>query len=42
MRKILVFVLFAVLFVTLAGCTPAANVNPNDKANVEIQFTTPV
>jgi len=41
MRKILVFVLFAVLFVTLAGCTPATNANPNDKANTEIQFTTP-
>ena len=41
MKKILVFVLCAVLLATLAGCAPATNVNPNDKANTEIQFTTP-
>jgi len=41
MKKILVFVLCAVLLVTLAGCAPGTNVNPDDKANTEIQFTTP-
>jgi hypothetical protein len=41
MKKILVFVLCAVLLVTLAGCTPGTNVDLNDKPNSEIQFTTP-
>ena len=41
MKKILVFVLFAVLLVTLVGCAPGTNVDLNDKPNSEIQFTTP-
>jgi len=41
MKKILVFVLLAVLLVTLAGCAPGTNVDINDKPNTEIQFTMP-
>jgi hypothetical protein len=41
MKKILVFVLCAVLLATLAGCAPGTNVDLNDKPNTEIQFTTP-
>jgi hypothetical protein len=41
MKKILVFVLFAVLLVALIGCAPGTNVDINDKSNTEIQFTTP-
>jgi hypothetical protein len=41
MKKILVFVLFAVLFVTLAGCAPGTNVDFSDGPNSEMQFTTP-
>lgn len=41
MKKISVFVVIAVLLVTLAGCAPGTNVNLNDKPNAEIQFTTP-
>ena len=40
MKKILVFVLFAVLFVTLTGCAPGSQVEL-DKTNKEIQFTMP-
>ena len=40
MKKILVFVLFAVLLVTLAGCAPGSNVSL-DKPDSEIQLTTP-
>ena len=47
MKKVLVFVLFAILVVALTGCTvgkdgkPSKDVNLNDKSNSEIQFTTP-
>ena len=40
MKKIFVFVLFAVLLVTLIGCAPGDKVNL-DKPDTEIQFTTP-
>ena len=32
MKKILVFVLFAVLIVALVGCAPGSNANLNDQA----------
>ena len=46
MKKILVFVLFAVLLVTLAACAPTATAAPAAKVELgkpdtEIQFTTP-
>ena len=41
MKKILVFVLFAVLLTALVGCAPGTNVDLNDEPNSEIQFTTP-
>ena len=47
MKKLPIFVLIAVLLVTLVGCTvgkdgkPSKDVNLNDKSNSEIQFTTP-
>jgi hypothetical protein len=41
MKKILVFVLFAVLIAALAGCAPGTRVDLNDAPNSEIQFTTP-
>jgi hypothetical protein len=40
MKKILVFVLFAVLVATAAGCAPGTNVDL-DAPDAEIQFTTP-
>jgi hypothetical protein len=40
MKKILVFVLFAVLPVTLAACAPNSKVTLN-KPDTEIQFTPP-
>jgi hypothetical protein len=40
MKKILVFVLFAVLLVTLVACAPGSSVKL-DKPNTEIQFTMP-
>src|SRR3989304_1531669 len=40
MKKILVYVLFAVLFVTLASCAPGTTGNL-EKPDTEIQFTTP-
>jgi len=41
MKKILVFVLFAVLLAALSGCAPGTNVDLNDEPNSEIHFTTP-
>jgi PBP1b-binding outer membrane lipoprotein LpoB len=41
MKKILVFVLFAVLIVVLVGCVPGSNANLDSQSNAEIQFTTP-
>ena len=41
MKKILVFVLTAMLLVTLAACAPGTNVDLEDDSNSEIQFTTP-
>ena len=41
MKKILVFVLFAIVLVTLGACAPGTNVDINDKSNTQIQFTTP-
>jgi hypothetical protein len=41
MKKILVFVLFAVLIVALVGCAPGSTANLDSKTNTEIQFTTP-
>ena len=40
MKKILIFVLFAVLLVTLAACAPGSKVTLN-KPDTEIQFTPP-
>lgn len=40
MKKILVFVLSAILLVTLAGCTAGTEINL-DKSDSEIQFTLP-
>ncbi len=40
MKKILVFVLFAVLLVTLAACAPGSKVELS-KPNTEIQFNAP-
>jgi len=40
MKKILVFVLFGILLVTLVGCAPGSKVDL-DKPDTEIQFTTP-
>src|SRR5512133_981014 len=40
MKKILVFVLFAILIVTLAACAPGSKVTL-DKPDTEIQFTPP-
>jgi len=40
MKKILVFVLFAVLLVTLAACAPGSTASL-DKPDSEIQLTTP-
>ena len=40
MKKISVFVLFAVLLVALSACAPGSNINL-DKTDSEIQFTTP-
>jgi hypothetical protein len=40
MRKILVFVLFALLLATLVACAPSANVEIS-KPNTVIQFTPP-
>ncbi len=41
MKKIFVVVLLVTLLATLTACAPGTNVDPNDKPNTEIQFTTP-
>ena len=41
MKKIHVFILFAVLIVVLVGCAPGSNANLDSQSNAEIQFTTP-
>ena len=41
MKKILGFVLFAILLVTMTGCATGSKVTLDDKSNKEIQFTTP-
>jgi hypothetical protein len=41
MKKLPIFILFAVLPLVLAACAPGTNVNLNDETNSQIQFTTP-
>ena len=41
MKKILGFVLFAILLVTITGCATGSKVTLDDKPNKEIQFTLP-
>jgi hypothetical protein len=41
MKKLPVFVLFAVLLLMLAACGPGTSVNLNDETNSQIQFTMP-
>jgi len=41
MKKILGFILFAILLVTITGCATGSKVALDDKANKEIQFTVP-